>query len=109
MWFDLQAEASFVVDQIGVSLSRLEANHLGLCIHQKITQEGIDRADYMTFPGCCLPGETQPQTDTHLQGELRDRFNRCLELEVLMREEFHLPLLASGRVLLNTDHLANIA
>ncbi len=62
----------------------------------------------MMFPGCCLPRETQPQTDVHLQGELRDCFYRCLELEVLMCEEFHLPLLASGCVLLDTDHLANI-
>ncbi len=32
MWYDPATEASFMVDQMGVSLSQLEANHKVLCL-----------------------------------------------------------------------------
>ncbi len=42
MWYNLATEALFVVDQVGVSLSRLEANHKVLCLRQTITSEGME-------------------------------------------------------------------
>ncbi len=59
MWYNLAMEASFMVDQIGVSLSWLEANHKVLCLHQTITQAGLEHMDFIMFEGCNVPGESQ--------------------------------------------------
>ncbi len=42
MWYNPLLEASFVVKEVGVSLSRLEANHKLLCLRHTITMEGIE-------------------------------------------------------------------
>ncbi len=39
---------------------------------------------------------------------MRDRLNCCIELEMLTRKGHDRPLLARGRVLLDTDYLANL-
>ncbi len=59
MWYNLSAEASFMVIQLGVALSRLEANHKVLCLHCTITSAGMDRVEQITFEGCNVPGESQ--------------------------------------------------
>ncbi len=96
-----------MVDQVGVLLSRLEANHKVLCLRQTIVVAGIDRVDFMTFDGCNAPGESQAQATNRLQGQLRDQLQCCIELETLIREGHRRPLLACRRLLLDTDHLSN--
>ncbi len=59
MWYNLLLEASFLVKQVGVSLSRLEANHKLLCLRHTITMEGIERVNQILFEGCNVPGESQ--------------------------------------------------
>ncbi len=45
---------------------------------------------------------------SRLQGQMKTRMNRCIELETLVRNGHDWPLLACGRILLDTDHLANV-
>ncbi len=59
MWYGPATEASFMVDQMGVLLSWLEANHKVLCLHRMITQAGMECMDFITFDGCNMPGESQ--------------------------------------------------
>ncbi len=40
-WFNTTSEASFMVHEMGVSLSRLQVNHKLLCLRHTITNEGI--------------------------------------------------------------------
>ncbi len=42
MWFNPLLESSFMVTEVGVSLSRLQANHKILCLRRTITMEGIE-------------------------------------------------------------------
>ncbi len=39
---------------------------------------------------------------------MRTRLNRCIELEMLIRDGHNRPLLACGRILLDADHLTNV-
>ncbi len=48
-----------MVTQLGVSLSRLEANHKLLCLHCTITSEGVYCIKQILFEGCNVPGESQ--------------------------------------------------
>ncbi len=73
-----------------------------------ITQQGVEHVEFITFKGCNVPGESQALTTNRLRGQLRDCLQCCIELETLIREGHRKPLLASGRVLLDTDHLANL-
>ncbi len=52
MWYNPLIEASFVVKQVGVLLSRLEANHKLLCLHCTITSEGVEHVNQILFEGC---------------------------------------------------------
>ncbi len=79
-----------------------------LCLCRMIIAEGIDRLDFMKFKGCNVPGESQEQATTWLQSQMRDRLQCCIELETLIREGHKEPLLASGQIFVDTDHLANI-
>ncbi len=108
MWYNLLAEASFMVVQLAVSLSRLEANHKVLCLRHTITSAGVECMDQILFEDCNVPGESQDLATNQLQGKLRDRLNCCIELEMLTREGHDRPLLACGQVLLDTDYLANL-
>ncbi len=70
-WFTLGSEASYMVQEMGVSLSRLEANHVLLCLHRTITNEGIQRVEQIRFEGCGVPGESQDETANRLQGQMK--------------------------------------
>ncbi len=39
---------------------------------------------------------------------MKDHLNWCIELEMLVRNGHNRPVLACGRILLDTDHLANL-
>ncbi len=43
-----------------------------------------------------------------LQGQMKTHMNQCIELEMLVRNGHDRLLLACGRILLDTDHLANV-
>ncbi len=58
MWYNPLTEASFMVMQLGVSVSRLEANHKILCLRHTITTEGVERVQQILFEGCNMPGES---------------------------------------------------
>ncbi len=58
MWYNPLIEASFVVKQVGVSLSWLEANHKLLCLRHTITTEGVECVNQILFEGCDVPGES---------------------------------------------------
>ncbi len=51
MWYNPSTEASFMVEQLGVSLARLEANHKVLCLHHTITTAGVDHVHFIMFEG----------------------------------------------------------
>ncbi len=70
MWYDPSSEASFAMDQTGVALSHLEANHMVMCLHRMIVTEGIEWVDFMKFEGCNAPGESQEQATVWLQNQL---------------------------------------
>ncbi len=59
MWYNPVTEASSMVDQLGVSLSWLEANHKVLCLRQTIMSAGVDRVEFITFEGCNVLGKSQ--------------------------------------------------
>ncbi len=59
MWYNPVMEASFMVGQLGVLLSRLEANHKMLCLRHTITTAGVEHVDFITFKGCNVPGDSQ--------------------------------------------------
>ncbi len=96
MWYNPLTEASFVVKQVGVSLSQLEANHKLLCLRRTITTEGVECINQILFEGCNVPGESQDLATNRLQREMKDRLNRCIELEMLVRKGHNQPLLACG-------------
>ncbi len=58
-WFNPVIEPSFMVTEMGVSLSRLQANHKILRLHHTITMEGIDRINQIRFDGCQVADEAQ--------------------------------------------------
>ncbi len=97
-----------MVHETGVSLSRLQVNQKLLSLHHSITQEGIERVEQIQFNGCNVPGESQVEATNRLQGQMKTRLNRCLELETLTRDGHSRPLLACGRILLDVDPLANV-
>ncbi len=61
IWYDPATGALFMVDQMGVSLSWLEANQKVLCLHRTITAAGVECMEFITFDGCNVPGESQEQ------------------------------------------------
>ncbi len=61
MWYSPATGASFMVNQMGVSLSWLEANHKVLCLCRMITQPGVECMEFITFEGCYVLGEDQAQ------------------------------------------------
>ncbi len=52
--------------------------------------------EQITFEGCNVPGESQDLVTNQLQHQLRDRLQRCIELEMMIRESHVQPLLACG-------------
>ncbi len=48
-----------MVDQLRVSLSRLEANHKVLCLCRMIMSAGVYHVEFITFEGCNVLGESQ--------------------------------------------------
>ncbi len=102
------SETSYMVRETGISLARLEANLMILCLRRSITQEGIDRVEQIRFDGCSLPGEQDDTATRRLQGQMRSRVQRCWELETLIRDGHDRPILACGRVLLDIDPLSNV-
>ncbi len=97
-----------MVQETGVALSRLEANHTVLCLRRTITNEGIQWVEQIRFEGCGVPGESDDQTANCLQSQMKTRLNRCEELEMLVRDGHCRPLLACGRILLDVDPLSNV-
>ncbi len=97
-----------MVHETGVSLSRLQVNHKLLCLRCSITTEGIERVEQIRFEDYNVPGESQVEATNRLQGQMKTRLNRCLELETLTRDGHNRPLLACGRILLDVDPLANV-
>ncbi len=97
-----------MVTEMGVSLSCLQANHKILCLCRTITMEGVDRVDQIHFDGCNVPGESQAMATNRLRGQMKTRLQWCIKLEVLVRNGHDRPLLACVRILLDTDHLANV-
>ncbi len=108
MWYNPSTGASFMVMQLGVSLSRLEANHKLLCLCCMITLEGVDCVEQILFEGCNMPRESQDMVTNRLQRQMQDHLNRCIELEMLIRKGHDRPLLACSQVLLDMDYLANL-
>ncbi len=96
-WFNPMIESSFMVTEMGVSLSHLQANHKILCLHCTITAEGIDRVNQIHFDDCQVPNEAQNLVTNRLQGQMRDHLQWCLELETLTRNGHDRPLLACGQ------------
>ncbi len=64
--------------------------------------------DQIIFEGCNVLGESQDLATNQLQGQLRDRLQCCIELEMLIREGHDRLLLACGWALLDMDYLANL-
>ncbi len=107
-WFNPGSEASYMVQETGAALSRLEANHALLCLRHTITNEGIQRVEQIRFEGCGVPGESDDETASRLQGQMKMRLNRCMELEMLDREGHGRLILACGWILLDVDPLSNV-
>ncbi len=97
-----------MVHEMGVSLSRLQVNHKLLCLRHSIRTKGIERVEQIRFEDYNVPGESQAEATDRLQGQMKTRLNRCLELETLTRDGHSRPLLACGRILLDVDPLANV-
>ncbi len=74
-WYNPLLESSFMVKEVGVSLSRLEANHKILCLCCTIMTEGIEWVNQIRFDGCNMPGESQDRATNQLQRQMKDRLN----------------------------------
>ncbi len=107
-WFNPNSKASYMVHEMGVSLSRVQVNQKLLCLRRSIMKEGIKRVEQIQFEGHNVPGESQAEATNRLQGHMKVRLNRCLELETLTRDGHNRPMLSCGRILLDIDPLANV-